>query len=128
MNMETERRKTPWRHVDDELPKDGQIVVTCSLMSLQASAEYPGGVEPVSAFGVAVFRKEVEYGEEYEPEYQETRENVFCTEMWDCPEGEVEWWMPMPTLPEQGLEAYMKAIKARAGIKDYTETDNKQHI
>lgn len=114
--METEKRKSLWRHVKDELPKDGQIVVTCSLTSLEASAECPG-VEPISAFGVAVFRKEVEYGDDDEPEYRERRENVFCSEMWDWPDGEVEWWMPMPNLPEAGLKAYMKALKARAGIK-----------
>lgn len=109
MSNETEKRKTPWRSVADELPKDGQIVVTVSLSSLECPQS---AVE--SAFGVAVFRKEVVYGEgEREPEYVEHRENVFCTDMWDYPDGEVTSWMPMPMLPAKEMAAYMARVNSR---------------
>lgn len=112
--MSNETRQTPWwRKAEEELPENGQIVITASLDSLRCKES-----DPVSAFGVAVFRKEVTYGEgDVEPEYVETRENVFCSEMWDWPDGEVTWWMPMPMLPEEGLKAYLELLKSRRDDK-----------
>lgn len=113
MGKEKERRPSAWRNAEEELPENGQIVITASLDSLRCKES-----DPVAAFGVAVFRKEVTYGEgDVEPEYVETRENVFCSEMWDWPDGEVTWWMPMPMLPEEGLKAYLELLKSRRDDK-----------
>lgn len=118
-----------WHDAARELPRDGQMVLVASLDGI----ECPVG-DLLSAFGVAVFRKEVTYNEDVEPEYVERRENVFCTDMWDYPDGEVTWWHPFPRLPEEGMKAYSEAVKLRNSmseeerqelLKKPTTTDNR---